>query len=391
MQQTRGLVVAVALATLLTGTSTAQARGEVELKAGAEATSTLGSGVRCGDTITQHTKLTRDLACPGTNGPALRVVGVGIVLDLGGYTVSRTGPEMGESEGIVVDANSMVRNGTIRGFRWGVLVDGAATAIRLHRLALVDNGTAIYHRIGNARLLITDSRLSGNGDGLSSEFATAFGEYDIRSTHFTGNGRAIFVDAHDTDVLDSTFTSNGTVVYCFYGSVRFRSSTIAQNTAVGTMPFDTAGFLSCGEMRIEDTLIANNTSFAPPTAPVWEPYSLVLRNSWVVNNGSGLRGAARTVFIEGNTFWDNAGGLTLADLPEVVPVPLTGIVRDNRFLRNDGDGLRVLPPSMPTLIGNVALGNTGWGIHAPTANDGGGNVARDNGAGDCVGVVCADY
>jgi hypothetical protein len=391
MPQTRGRVVAMALATLLTGTSAAQARGEVELKPGAEAVGPLAYGARCGDTLTQHTKLTRDLACPGTGGPALRVVGEGIVLDLGGYTVSRTGPEMGTSEGIVVDANSMVRNGTIRGFRWGVLVDVGATAVRLHRLALVDNGTGIYHRGGTARLLITNSRLSGNGTGLSSEFDASSGAYDIRSTQFTGNGRAMFVDDHATDVLDSTFTSNGDAIYCFYGSVRVRSSTMAQNTTVGTMPFDVFGFNTCGEMRIEDTLIANNTSLAPATAPAWEPYRLVLRNTWVVNNGSGLQGAARTVYIEGNTFWDNAGGLTLADLPELVPTPLTGIVRNNRFLRNDGDGLRVLPPSTPTLIGNVALGNSGWGIHAPTAYNGGGNVARDNAAGDCSGIVCAAY
>ncbi|WP_158619953.1 hypothetical protein [Corallococcus sicarius] len=34
---------------------------------------------------------------------------------------------------------------------------------------------------------------------------------------------------------------------------------------------------------------------------------------------------------------------------------------------------------------------TGFGIHAPTAFDGGGNVARDDGAGDCVGIVCAPF
>ncbi|QAT87983.1 hypothetical protein EJ065_6454 [Corallococcus coralloides] len=36
---------------------------------------------------------------------------------------------------------------------------------------------------------------------------------------------------------------------------------------------------------------------------------------------------------------------------------------------------------MELAITNVALGNTGFGIHAPAAFDGGGNVARGNGAG----------
>ncbi|WAS83774.1 MULTISPECIES: hypothetical protein [unclassified Corallococcus] len=70
---------------------------------------------------------------------------------------------------------------------------------------------------------------------------------------------------------------------------------------------------------------------------------------------------------------------------------MTGIVRGNQFLANDGDGLRVQPPSTPTVINNLALGNTGFGIYAPTAYDGDGNVARDNTAGNCVGIVCAPY
>ncbi|MFY0580972.1 hypothetical protein ACN28S_48045 [Cystobacter fuscus] len=72
-----------------------------------------------------------------------------------------------------------------------------------------------------------------------------------------------------------------------------------------------------------------------------------------------------------------------------MPPALTGTVSGNRFLRNQGDGLRVLVPSTLTVSRNVALDNTGWGLHVPGVSDGGGNVARGNGAGDCVGVVCA--
>ncbi|WP_255424941.1 MULTISPECIES: hypothetical protein [Corallococcus] len=43
------------------------------------------------------------------------------------------------------------------------------------------------------------------------------------------------------------------------------------------------------------------------------------------------------------------------------------------------------------MLNNVALGNTGYGLFAPAAFDGGGNVARDNGAGNCVGLTCAPY
>ncbi|RYZ43717.1 MAG: right-handed parallel beta-helix repeat-containing protein [Myxococcaceae bacterium] len=377
MSHARGWGGAVALVSLLMDGHDAEARAR---------------GVQCGDTLTQHTKLTRDLSCPGTDAPALRVAGPGVVLDLGGHTVRRTGPEMGDSQGIVVEANGTVRNGTIRGFRWGYVLDSGANDVRLHELSFMDNGTAVYHRGGHARLLITNSRMHGNAIGMSSEFDAATGDFDIRSSLFTGNGRVMFVDAHNVDALDSTFTSNENVIECFNGALRFRSSTLAMNTAVGSLAFDPGGgFDFCSELRFENTLIANNTALAPPEAPAWGPFRFVMRGSWVFNNGSGLHVLSRTVYLEGNTFWDNAGGLTLGDLPEFEPLPLTGIVRGNHFLRNGSDGLRVLEPGTPTVVGNTALSNTGWGLHAPTAYDAGGNVARGNGAGGCEGISCSSF
>ncbi|RKH43854.1 NosD domain-containing protein [Corallococcus sicarius] len=390
MRQARGFIIVGTMAALLAGTPAAQAGGVVEFDAEAKVVNTSGCNVQCGDVITQHTMLTHDLACPGTAPFALKVAGEGVVLDLGGHRVYRTGPETDGSQGIVIEASSMVRNGTLQGFDLGYVVDNG-TNVRLHQLALVDNRIGVYNRNSYTRFLITNSRFSGNDTGVSSEFAASNGEFDIRSTVFSHNGRAIFTGSHGVDVLDSTFTSNGLAVYCFGGRARFRSSTLVENTAVGTMRLDFGGPYTCDEMRFEDSLIANNTALAPPTDPVWETVRLSMLDTWVVNNGSGLQAAANTVYLDGNTLWDNGGGLTLSDLPEAVPTPLTGIVRDNRFLRNDGDGLRVLPPSTPTLISNVALGNTGWGIYAPTAFDGGGNVARDNGTGDCVGVLCTPY
>lgn len=390
MRQARGFIIVGTMAALLAGTPAAQAGGVVEFDAEARVVNTSGCNVQCGDVITQHTMLTHDLACPGTAPFALRVAGEGVVLDLGGHRVYRTGPETEGSQGIVIAASSMVRNGTLQGFDLGYVVDSAMN-VRLHRLALVDNRIGVYNRSSYVRILITSSRFTGNDTGVNSEFAASNGEYDIRSTVFSHNGRAILTSYHDVDVLDSTFTSNGLAVYCFGGRARFRSSTLVENTAVGTMLLDFGGPYTCEEMRFENSLIANNTALATPANPVWETTRLSMLNTWVVNNGSGLQASANTVYLDGNTLWDNGGGLTLSDLPEAVPTTLTGIVRNNRFLRNDGDGLRVLPPSTPTLIGNVALGNTGWGIYAPTAFDGGGNVARDNGTGDCVGILCTPY
>ncbi|WP_341868121.1 right-handed parallel beta-helix repeat-containing protein [Corallococcus carmarthensis] len=382
----------MAVITLLTGAPDVQARGTVPSDADAKVTFASGAAVRCGDTLTEHTRLTHDLSCPSSAPFALRLDGEGIVLDLGGYTIRRTGPENEDSQGIVVDNGRMVRNGTVQGFGRGIITSSFSNArnLRLHELAILDNHSAIYSQ-SETNFLITQCRLSGNAWGLSSEFSASTGLFDVRNSIFTHNGTAMAADFHHIDVIDSTFTSNGIVINCFGGSFRIRESTLAWNDAVGRMQLDFGGPYTCTEMRFENSLLANNAAFAPAIRPVWETVRLVMIDTLAISNGLGLQVAAETVYLDGNTFHDNAGGLTLSDLATAEPVPLTGIVRGNQFLRNDGDGLRVTPPSTPTVLDNVALGNTGFGIYAPTAFDGGGNVARDNAAGGCVGVICSPY
>ncbi|MBN8467265.1 right-handed parallel beta-helix repeat-containing protein [Corallococcus exiguus] len=389
MHKAKGFFVTLAIAGLSLGAPPALAADRESLDARFQQAKPVACDVQCGDVITQHTKLTHDLSCPGLNEPALRVEGDGIVLDLGGYTVRRSGPDQGGTSGIVVTSGSyMVRNGTIRGFDRGIQTFGTNN-LRLHELTFADNFIAVFNLVGNA-FLVTDSRFIGNTIGFTSGFEVPTGTLDVRSSHFENNGSAIIMNSLIADVLDSTFTSNGVTLDCFNGRARVRSSVLTRNQVVARA-IDPAGQPNiCGILRFEDSLFTNNTSFGPADAPVWVPTQLDMINNLLVGNGSGLEVATLTTYVQGNTFWNNAGGLTLSDYPNAF-IPLTGIVRANQFLRNDGDGLRVLPPSTPTVIGNVALGNTGWGIHAPTAFDGGGNVARDNGAGNCEGIVCAPY
>ncbi|WNG13556.1 right-handed parallel beta-helix repeat-containing protein [Cystobacter fuscus] len=392
MKQTRGFTVALAVTTLFTGAPDVQARGTTPSDADGEVTFTAGLTVQCGDTLTTHTRLTHDLHCPSSAPFALQLDGDGIVLDLGGHTIRRTGPENRDSQGIVLARGRMVRNGTVRGFGSGITTSSSGQLnVRLHELTLLDNGIGVYHRTSYGNFLITNSRLKGNGTGLSSEFDASNGNFDVRSSLFTHNGTAMVADFHHIDVIDSTFTSNEIVINCFGGSARIRGSTLAWNDAVGRMQLDTGGPYTCAEMRFENSLLANNAAFAPAIRPVWETNELAMIDTLAVRNGAGLKVAAFKVHIDGNTFYDNADGLRLSDLQTFFPVPLTGIVRDNQFLANDGDGLRVQPPSTPTVSNNLALGNAGFGIYAPTASDGGGNVARGNTAGDCVGIVCAMF
>ncbi|QRK09331.1 right-handed parallel beta-helix repeat-containing protein [Archangium violaceum] len=379
MRLARGSVsVAVGLATVLAGSASAQGGG---------------GSIQCGDTITTSTRLTHDLSCPGTEAPALQVVGSGVVLDLGGHTVRRVGSETGLSEGIRVLADSTVRNGTIRGFNRGYVLGDESlpspSQVGLSRLTFIDNGVAVYNRSGNTTLFsITDCRLVGNGSGLGSEQDASRGTFQVRSTLFFGNRLALSANSHSVDVVDSTFSHNETVVWCPDGSVSFTSSRLLLNTVVGDIRLGEFGYGFCRVVSFVDTVLARNGSLAPSNQSAWEPFDLVLRDSRVVGNTTGLMVRARTVDIQGNTWWGNEGGLILADLPEYVPPELTGTVSGNRFLSNRDDGLRVLVPSTLTVSRNAAIDNSGWGIHAPGVIDGGGNVARGNDAGDCVGVVC---
>ncbi|NOJ98603.1 right-handed parallel beta-helix repeat-containing protein [Corallococcus coralloides] len=389
MHKAEGFFVTMAIAGLSLGALPVLAADKEPLDARFQQAKPVECDVQCGDVITQHTKLTHDLSCPGTDEPALRIEGDGVVLDLGGHTVRRSSPVQQDTLGIVVTSTSMVRNGTIRGFARGVQTEGV-NSLRVHKLTFTDNGTAIYNYFSTTYFLITNSRFIGNGAGLGSEIDASIGTFDVRSSHFENNRLGIYLDTHAADVLDSTFIGNELGIYCFAGDVRVRSSTFARNEAVATTTVPIGGRDICERFRFEDTLIADNASFAPTDIPIWNVVQLDMINNWIVGNDNGLTAGSFQVYIQGNTFWDNAGGLTLEDTP-IVSLPQTGIVRANRFLHNDGDGLRVLPASTPTVIGNVALGNTGWGIHAPTAHDGGGNVARDNGAGNCEGILCAPY
>ncbi|MFL5343188.1 MAG: NosD domain-containing protein [Hyalangium sp.] len=382
-----------ALVAMAVGMATFLARGAIA-KSGGAGESASGD-LHCGDTITTSTRLTHDLACPGAEVPALRIAGTGVVLDLGGHTVRHTGPEAGLSEGIAVLADSTVKNGTIRGFDLGYVVDYDAVHLPEHvwlsRLVFLENGDAIYNRSSNATFTLTDSVLIGNGVGMGSEQDASRGAFEVRSSLFIDNRLALTANSHTVDVSYSTFSRNESVIWCPDGSVSFTSSVITQNTVVGQITVGEFGYGVCNVASFTNTVISRNGALAPSSQPAWEPFNLVLHGSRVIDNGNGLVGKARTVDVQGNIFRGNEGGLTLAEPAEFLVPTLSGTVSGNRFQRNRGTGLLVTTASTLTVSGNTAIDNTGWGIFAPGVIDGGGNVARGNGAGNCLGVACASH
>jgi parallel beta-helix repeat protein len=109
------------------------------LAVGAEGSPTKAQVVSCGDTVTQSIKLTADLSCGASDG--LDVGADHVRIDLGGHTISGTGPYNG------VYANgyqyTTVRNGTIAGFEDAVFLDNAPHGSVTGIVARADPGVAI--------------------------------------------------------------------------------------------------------------------------------------------------------------------------------------------------------------------------------------------------------
>lgn len=127
---------------------------------------------RCGDVITQSTVLRQDVICPSTFQPGLTVRGDGVVLDLGGHTISMapgfaTAAGVHAPPGVLVEgsASVVVTNGHIinrgkfpgfQGIRFQASERGTASALTIQGLGqgvvLVDSPAAAI--IENA-LLVT--------------------------------------------------------------------------------------------------------------------------------------------------------------------------------------------------------------------------------------------
>jgi hypothetical protein len=96
----------------------------------------------CGDTITQDTTLTADLACDGTGylGAALKISGAAdITLDLGGHTLTGNGSFVGIAMGY--SQNMTIRHGTVTGFTIGLFLSHSTATVE--RIKANRNGGGI--------------------------------------------------------------------------------------------------------------------------------------------------------------------------------------------------------------------------------------------------------
>lgn len=175
-------------------------------------------------------------------------------------------------------------------------------------------------------------------------------------------------------VRDVTFQRNGTAVHLSHSLIRAQRLVVSGN-ATGVVVRERAA------ITITDSTLRGSRRVGAAAVDLGR---LVLRRSVIAGNAVGIQcHETATCDVVGSVFSGNDTGFHIGDDAGAYSALLAG----NRFAGN-GDAVRIEMPGA-RLRDNVAVRNSGWGIHAPGALDLGGNRARGNGnEPQCVGVVC---
>lgn len=323
----------------------------------------------CGTTVTGEAWLTANLTCG--DGIAVRVA-EGATLDLRGHTLRGPGTRT-SGQGVTLAPGATVRNGTITGF-YDAVHAGPAGTVTVDRVTATENATGLSHHgwvvePATARVVVTGSTFARNFTGVSAGY---FDRIEVRSSRFVDNnwGLDVSLGTGGAVVRDSHFQGNSTGLLCSDMSCDVRGGVVRDNEAEGL-------WQGGGDLRVVGAL--------------------------VTHNGVGLHSGLGATHVERTAFHDNGTGVVSSYAAATTvetsafhrngtgfrgePDSAGDVLRNNAFLRN-GDGVVTQEPG--TSLGrNLAVGSTGWGIHAPGAVDLGGNRAWGNGnQPQCVGVAC---
>jgi hypothetical protein len=195
------------------------------------APATATSAVQCGDVITQSTRLTHDLVCDGSTD-ALVIGASGIVLDLGGRTITGPGAYQGEGSGVRVAGHSgvTIQRGTITGFQAGVVLDsGPGNTVNRMTLTANDRGVDIANAPGT---VVSQSTITGNGrDGVAVGGAGSAGTVVSQNT-IAGNTWGVTVNATpDARLLRNRISDSVWGIAVFAGA---SGAVVSQNTVTNS-------------------------------------------------------------------------------------------------------------------------------------------------------------
>ncbi|MCP3973521.1 MAG: hypothetical protein GY720_03395 [bacterium] len=338
------------------------------------------SALSCGDTVTTNTTLAGNLSCSGT---ALVIGADGIIIDLGGFSISGDGTGSGIFDG-AGHSGFTVRNGRIRNFEFGVYLVGPATGVAfrtIEDLRIRDNTDAGI-RLENAREVIVQRvRVWRNGTAANStgEGLDIIGSLSLQvrdSVFFNNLQNGVRVNQGEEVILIGNVMRDNAVAGIDYANATdsfAKDNRIVRNQA-GVFFSDSSGH----------TLVTNSIRHNTVGVIVTNPPAGISRLNRFEGNGISRNGegmlfedpATNDTIVVGNTIRRNgADGIRVLDGKVVF--------EDNRAAANGGSGLALLG-GVQDVNGNVAVSNVGWGIFVGAATvTGASNVATGNGAGDC--------
>ena len=198
------------------------------------------TGISCGSTITRDFTLARDLKC---DKDGIIIGRDGIVLDLGGHTI--TGPGKGgwvwpgratSSVGVRLAGRSgvTVKNGRLTGFATGVLLEGGENN-RVERVATTQNhyGVYLYRSKGNR---VSGVEVFANVYGLhlqGSDGNQLVSSRMYRNGHSPGGYGITLYSSSDNLVRENTVEHNQTVGIWIINS---RGNLIYRNNLIKNSP-----------------------------------------------------------------------------------------------------------------------------------------------------------
>jgi parallel beta-helix repeat protein len=296
-----------------------------------------GGSVSCGMEISGDTVLDADLTC--TDGPALVIVADGVVLDLGGHTVSGAPGGVTEGPGIMLRnvSGCTVRNGTVTKFDAGVAIQGGSGNV-VEEMTVEDNIGTPDSDFGDG-IVINDSRdntVRGNLVRRNGPFSGISLGPRATANEVAGNTVA------DNNMSHVPFPDAGRQTM----GIRVEGPAASHNRIVG----NTVTGSGCDGIVILAT--CDNPDDEPPCVGTPPNEHNVIDGNTSSNNGTSGRGC----------------GVRLFSMPLPMP-PAHNIVRDNVADGNTSYGIAL--DGLPLrAAGNQAVGNRAHGNGEFDGSDG---------------------
>ncbi|MEU0530613.1 PKD domain-containing protein [Amycolatopsis tolypomycina] len=365
--------------------------------------------VGCGDVVTTDSIVTQDLVCPGAG---LTIAAGDVVLDLGGHTITTDRPTA-DAKGIVIGTgrpirNITVRNGSVSRYPTGVaMTDVAAVTVENVAVSASMDNAGPWGIVG-----VRASEVRLRGIALS-----AFNPFDFshnssvvmtKSIISGGTGKGVARCRHDSSCSIEGGSLHVGDFVCYNDDPEKTSSSLSiagsDDVSVSFLgPYCTT--VTVRDSRINllfdasatNTYLSGNTVSQDESLALWNAFTVV-GNTFTGGGMSGIQVFSGRGVVSDNRFVQNQGNgvLVRAGDSDVGPLEISGNVFDGNGTGGDEwtglDGVRVEsagPGSVIRVAGNRASDNARYGINAEPGLvvDEGGNTSSGDPLG-CRGVVC---